>query len=190
MYTNPSNIINTLIGLLERNAVSINQCVQYFNPRDNLTVLKGERKVIPQKAFPALEIEPTSASNQWGTTRAQRPEYNFNCVLTTSTNVEKLHVEYITTVLTRIVEIMTSPENLQLRIVNETKWSLSGSLVETFMLDSLIGDVTYSSNKEGTIRMAEFGWRVVIHEPYPDSKWLNLNSTADEPTVIRPKVVS
>lgn len=155
-----------------------------------MTVLKGERSVLPRNSFPALEIEPTSGSNQWGTTRAQRPEYSFNCILTTSTNVEKLHVEYITTVATRIIEIMTSPENLQLRILNETKWSLSHGLVETRILDCLVRDVTYSSTKEGTIRMCEWGWNVTVHEPYPSSKWINLGSDGSNPTLLRPKVIT
>jgi hypothetical protein len=96
-------------------------------------------------------------------------------------------VEYICTLATTIVEIMTSPENLQMPVNNETKWDPTGGLVQTYILDSLVDNANYSAAKEGMIRKAEFSWFAVIHEPYPDSKWRLGGATT--PTVIRPLVV-
>ena len=175
--------------MLEENQASINQCIKVYQPKRGLTVFKGERFVLPDACFPSLEIEPSGSSNNWGTTRAQRPRHTFKCVLTTRTQNEKLHLEYIMTVATRLVEIVTSPENLQMQVLNESKWDFTGGLVDTFILDSLVEDVTYNSNKEGTIRSAEFSWFALLHEPYPESKWSHLGEGATTPTVLRPKII-
>ena len=122
MYTSVSNLIDTVIALLSRNSLQINTVVQAYQPSRNLCVFKGMRQTLPVDAYPALEIEPTSGSNQWATVRAQRPRYNLQMTLTTRTDNEKLHVEYIGTLTQVIVAILTSPENLQLTILNETRW--------------------------------------------------------------------
>lgn len=146
------------------------------------------RNTLPLDAYPSLEIEPTSGSNQWATTRGQRPRYSLQMTLTTRTNNIKLHVEYITTIATRLVEILTSPENLQLKVANETKWTAYNGLVDTYMTDSLVENVTYNSMFEGTIRTCEFDWFALIHETYPDSKWAIGESNS--PTVLRPKIIA
>ena len=151
-------------------------------------VLPGMRKVVPVDAYPVMEIEPENTPNQWATTRAQRPRYQFRCTLTVRVDNEKFGVEYICTLATSIIEIMTSPENLQMQVLNETKWDPSGGLVNTSILDSLVENANYSSAKEGSIRKADFTWFSVIHEPYPESKWRMGGATT--PTVIRPSVVS
>jgi len=150
-------------------------------------VFKGMRNTLPVDAYPCLEIEPTNASNQWATTRAQRPRYNLQLTLTTRTDNEKLHVEYICTLANLIVSILTSPENLQLTILNETKWDENGGLVPQVITDSLVEDVTWNAVHEGTVRTAEFGWFALVHEPYPDFKFRI--GTSDMPTIIRPAVV-
>jgi hypothetical protein len=181
-------LIDTIIALLERNADSINQCVQVYQPDRNLCVLKGMRNTLPLDAYPSLEIEPTSGSNQWGTVRAQRPRYSLQMTLTTRTNNVKLHVEYITTIATRLAEILTSPENLQLQVLNETKWTAYNGLVNTYLLDSLVENVNYNSQYEGTIRVCEFDWFALINETYPDGKW-KIGDT-NSPTVLRPKIIT
>jgi len=85
-------------------------------------------------------------------------------------------------------ELMTNPQNLQLRVVNETKWTPDGGLHDTYILDSLVEDITYSAVHEGTIRTAEFTWFTTIHEPFPDSAF-NLGWTM-APVVLRPKQVA
>ena len=188
IYTNESNIIDTVIALLERNSLQINTLVQQYQPSRNLKVFKGMRQVLPADAYPSLEIEPTTGSNQWATTRAQRPRYHMNMTLTTVTDNEKLHVEYICTVTRLIVAILTSPENLQLTVLNESRWSPNGGLVSTVITDSFVEDVTYNAVKEGTIRTAEFPWWALIHEPYPDFKFRGGESS--KPTILRPRVVT
>jgi len=189
VYTNPHSIILTLRNLLDRNSQQINQVVRFYQGGNHkLLVLEGMRKVVPIDAYPVLEIEPGDVPNQWATTRAQRPRYQFRCTLTAKIDKESMGVEYVCTLGAAIAEIMTSPENLQLPVVNETKWDLVGGLCQTFILDSLIDNANYSAVKSGSMRVAEFNWFAVIHEPYPESKWrVNSSST---PTVIRPIIIS
>ena len=187
MYTNPSNLINTLIDLLDRNADQINGVVRVYQSNRKLNVFKGNRKLLPVDAYPALEIEPQNGANQWATTRAQRPRYTFACTLTVRVDNEKFGVEYITTLGTALSEIMTSPQNLQMRVLGETKWDPSSGLSDTYILDSLVDDANYSSAKEGSIRKAEFNWFALIHEPFPDSMWRV--GGGGTPTVLRPAVV-
>ena len=188
MYTNPHNIILSLVSLLNRNSEQINAVVRAYQSTRRLNVFEGMRKVLPIDAYPAFEIEPQSSTSEWATTRAQRPRYTLMCTLTVRVDNEKYGVEYVSTLATTLAEIMTSPENLQLRVLNETKWDPEGGLCDTYMLDSLVEDANYSSAKEGVIRKAEFGWFALIHEPYPNSKWKIGGSTT--PSIIRPAVIS
>lgn len=188
MYTNPSNILKTLIALLERNSVQINKVIRDYLPQRQLHVFEGQRSLLPADAYPSLEIEPTVGSNSWATTRSQRPRYSFSCTLTTLCEQEKFAVEYMATVATVLVSIMTDPQNLQLTVVNETRWSPTGGIWPTVILDSLVEDVTYNSEKEGTIRRCEFSWFALIHEPFPDIKFRVGESSA--PTVLRPAIIS
>lgn len=188
MYTNVSNIIDTVIDLLSRNALQLNSIVQEYQPSRELCVFKGMRNTLPVDAYPSLELEPTTAVNQWATTRAQRPRYSIQCTLTTRTDNERRHVEYISTLVNSIVSIMTSPENLQMTVLNETRWDPNGGLVSNVITDSLVEDVTYNSVKDGTIRTAEFPWFALIHEPFPDFKFQY--SESDQPTILRPRVVT
>ena len=185
MYTNPSNIIKTLIAMLERNAVQINRCIQEYQPSRQLCVFEGMRNTLPADAYPSFEIEPTNGANEWMTTRAQRPRFSFRCTLTVLNDNERYGVEYIATVATMLSELMTSPQNLQLRVLNETKWTPEGGLYDTYILDSLVEDVAYGAVHEGAVRMAEFTWFATIHEPYPDS--LFRTGLVMAPVILRPK---
>ena len=150
-------------------------------------MFEGMRQTLPDIAYPSFEIEPGSASNQWATTRAQRPRFNFTCTVTVTNSNESLSVEYISAVASIIAAIMTSPENLQLQILGESKWDPNGGIVDTYVLDSLVEDVSYGASRDGTIRTAEFSWFVLVHEPYPDSKWEIGGS--DTPSVLRPLII-
>lgn len=187
MYTNPSNIVKTLIQLLELNAPVVNKTIRYYEPDAALTVWEGMRQTIPNHLFPSLELDPQSGSNSWATTRAQRPRFSVQGTLTVTNANDNVGVEYISTLVTALVSILTSPENLQLRVVGETRWDPWGGLQDTYILDSLVEDVTYNSNKTGTIRVAEFSWFALIHEPYPQSRWHIGDPSM--PTVIRPQLL-
>ena len=187
MYTNPSNITKTLISLLDRNSQFINKMIRVYEGNHSLTVLDGMRPTLPIDAYPSFEVEPTTSDNLWATTRSQRPTYNFTCTLTVKVSNVKFGVEYICSLASLISEIMTSPNNLQMRILNETHWDVNGGLVDTYVLDSLVNSATYNATKDGTIRMAEFSWFVTVHEPFPESLW-QIGST-DVPTIVRPLVI-
>jgi hypothetical protein len=94
----------------------------------------------------------------------------------------------MTAIATVIVTIMTDPQNLQLPVIGESRWDATGGLYPTRILDSLVEDVTYNSEKEGSIRRCEFSWFALIHEPYPDIKFRLGESSS--PTVLRPAVVT
>jgi hypothetical protein len=188
VYTNPHSLILTLCALLDRNAVQINRVVQSFLPSKNLNVFEGQRILLAADAYPSLEIEPINGANQWATTRAQRPRYNFSCTLTTLCDNEKYAVEYMATLATTVVSIMTDPQNLQLPVIGESRWDPTGGLFPTRILDSLVEDVTYNSEKEGSIRRCEFSWFAMIHEPFPDIKFAI--GECSSPTVLRPIVVT
>jgi len=188
MYTNPHNLAATLIFLLEKNNQQINQTIRAYQSSKELVVLEGLRATLPVDMYPSFEIEATNSDNIWATTRAQRPTYNFTCTLTVKVDNVKFGMEYICTLATVLSEIMTDPQNLQMKVLNETKWSPYGGLSDTYILDSLVSGATYDSVKDGSIRMAEFQWFATIHEPFPESKWQIGNS--DMPSILRPKVVT
>lgn len=187
MYTNPHNIILSVINLLETHEQQINRVVREFQGKRRLTVLEGMRQTLPALAYPSFEIEPGPAANQWATTRAQRPRFDFTCTLTVSNSKEKYGVEYVTTLATVLTEVMCSPENLQMLVINETKWEPNSGLVNTYILDSLVENVTYNASRDGTVRTAEFSWFALIHETFPETKWrIGLSNT---PAVLRPLVL-
>jgi len=186
MYTNASNIVKTLIRMLENNLENINCVVHYYEDK-NLTLWEGMRRTLPADAFPAFEIEPTSGSNSWFATRSQMPRYSFNCTLTVLNDNEDYGVEYISSVATALIEVMTDPANLQLRVVNEVRWSPNTGLCDTYITDSLVESVTYNSAKEGTIRTCEFDWFAMVHEPYPDTHFWVFFSNTPEPVEVRPR---
>ena len=176
------------MNLLEINEQQINQVVRVYEGKRRLTVLEGMRQTLPARAYPSFVLEPGTGANRWAPTRAQRPRFSFACTLTVSNSKEKLGVEYITSLATVLTELMCSPNNLQMRVLNETKWDANSGLQDTYILDSLVEDVSYSASRDGTMRVAEFSWFAEIHEPFPAAKWKIDSSTT--PTVIRPLVVT
>ena len=175
--------------MLQSNLEQINAVIKQYEPKV-LNIFEGMRKTLPLDAFPAFEIEPTSGSNEWATTRAQRPRYSFNCTLTVINDNEDYGVEYIATVANAIIEVMTDPQNLQLRIVNEVRWDPNLGLAPTYLMDSLVESVTYNAAKDGTIRTCEFDWFALVHEPFPDSHFWIFHTNFDEPTEVRPHTVT
>lgn len=186
MYTNAFNIISTYLALLKLNENNINSVIKEYEDRQ-LNCFCGMRKTLPRDAFPALEIEANSAAVEWYTCRSQRPRYNFTCTLTVINDNEDFGVEYISKLATTIVEILTDPTNLQMKILHEKKWEPTYGMVDSIILDSLVEDVTYNANKDGSIRTAEFSLFVLVHEPYPEWKW-QIGSIEDPTITGIPKV--
>ena len=175
------------MNLFDTNREQIYQVIREYDPQSTLTVFEGMRKSLPADAFPSFEIEPNDGAPEWATTRSQRPRYNFTCTLTVINDNEDYGVEYISMIATRLADLMTDPQNLQMRVLNESKWDLNGGLLDTYILDSFVDSCSYSASKDGTIRTAEISWWVVIHEPYPNIKFNIGEPTV--PTIIRPKLV-
>lgn len=168
--------------------MQINTAIRVYQPSRQLCVFEGMRNVLPADAYPSFEVEPSNTANEWMTCRAQRPRYNFRCTLTVLNDNEQYGVEYISMIATMLGAIITDPQNLQMRILNETKWSPGGGLYDTYILDSLIDDITYTSFHEGSIRVSEFTWFATVHEPYPDSKFKGGDFTL--PTVLMPRIAA
>jgi len=187
MYTNVSNIVDTVILVINTQRESIDKLLHTYVEDSCLNIIKGNRKVIPDSAMPSLEIEPVSATTEWATLRAQRPRYELSLKLSVRNSNEDYGVEYITSIANFISQILTNPLNLQLKIVNEVKWDLNEGLVETYILDSFSDNVSYSASKDGSIRTAEFNWWCVVHETYPDW-WHSKYNTGETrfPTIIQP----
>lgn len=183
MYTNPSNIIKSCIKLLERNFDKINKVIQEYEDGRTLSIFEGMRKSLPRDAFPSLEIEPQNVSNEWYSTRSQRPRYSFQMTLTVVNDNEAYGVEYISSIATVLAEILTNPSNLQLKVENEQKYDSDVGLVDTYIQDSLVENMTMSANKDGTIRVIQFDWFAVIHEPFASSAWKY--GSLQQPTQIR-----
>ncbi len=179
--------MKTFIELLESTRESIDDIIHFYEGPDKpgIQLYEGVRDTLPVSAFPSLEIESNSVSNGWETTRAQRPNYTLEYKLTLVTENQDLAYEYIATLTTKIAEVLTLPQNLQLQVVNEGRWSPDGFLVETLILDSLVESASYASNAEGNIRQADFSQYVRIHEPFPQLFW-GATGNSNSPTVIRP----
>ena len=188
MYSNPSNIVKTLIRCLDRNADQINAVIKFYEPDRQLNVFEGMRKTLPRDSYPSLEIEPVGAANEWWTTRAQRPRYTFQGTLTVLNDNVNLGVEYISTIMNVLSELITDPTNLQLSIENETRWDDTQedgyAVMPSRILDSLIDNVTYNATQDGTIRVCQFDWFALVHEPFPMWKWDHEKQS--DPTIIRP----
>lgn len=168
MYTNPYNIAKTLVNLIDAYSEKLNAIIAEYQSQRHLTVLTGMRKVVPISMYPVLEIEVTDASDEWATTRGQRPTYNFKLTLTIKCEKEEVGLEYICNLTTELVKILTSPQNIQLPVVDEQKYDPNGEIVNTYIMDGLVDNVTYALSRDGTSRRAEFNLWTRIHEPYPD----------------------
>ena len=186
MYTNPSNIIKTIIKLLNRNADIINRVIQEYEDGSVLNVFEGMRKSLPTSAFPSLEIEPTSNSTEWYSVRTQKARYGFQFTLTVSNDNEDYGVEYPASIATILTEILNNPGNLQLQIENEKKWDVNDGLVDSYIMNSMCENVTMNASKDGSIRIVQFDWFAEVMEPFADSAWKYGNYA--QPTPVRQNI--
>lgn len=172
MLTDPSNIIKTELRLLERHRPYFDRIVyEYMGTKRKMTFFEGIRETVNLDRYPVFEIESDSDSTGWETTRAQRTEYGFTCMLSFHCPKEKYASEYVGALSTAVLAVMNDPANLRQRILNETKWDLNAGLVDTYMLDSLAGSASRKSVREGTIRVVDITWTVKVHETYPECRW-------------------
>ena len=175
MYTNPSNVIKTIIKLLEDNRAVIDKVVQDYQDDRSLSIFEGMRKSLPASSFPSFELEPTTGTSEWFACRSQMPRFSVQMTLTIINDNPDYFVEYPSTLATILVKILTAPSNLQLKVQNEKKFDPDVGLVDTYIQDSFIESTTYNASTDGTIRTVVFDWFCTINEPYPESQFDNGN---------------
>ena len=168
MYISPINLVQGLIDILEMNEESISQVLVHYlgdlQGKPELNIFKGMRKTLPLSAFPCIEFEPTSGSNEWTTTSAQTGEYSIQCTLTVNCDNDDLGAEYISELTRRIIEIYTYPGNMCFKIPNEYQDKMKTSVYVQF---GTIGNVTYNATKDGTLRVAQWDWTGRVLEVFP-----------------------
>jgi len=174
MVTDVYNIILGVKRTLDDNHSILTAILQKFQPGRTLKILIGERRTIPMEAFPTIEIEPTSSSgSSWATTRAQRPEFECDIVITVTNQDEENSVQYVAALTQVVAAILSSPGRLQFIIPKEMRATI----------DSGIRGVSYNTAKEGTLRIATLSWWCMVHEPYHDRRF-------DQPKIGRTPVIS
>lgn len=177
MYTDAGHVADTLMLVLNNEQEFFRDFVRLYeaDKADRefpLVVKKGIFATRPRELMPLLEIEPDSESNEWGTTRAQRPKFNFTLQITVANSNPEMSVEYLTGWVRRIKVILNDPRRLQCWVIDgegkrQYKWTLQGDLVPLGFLDSLVTDVDYKTVQEGSLRQARLSWFCIIHEPFP-----------------------
>ena len=164
MIVSPSNIINGLMNIVELNRVNIDRVFNHYKTGDRLHVFKGMRKSLPLSAFPSLELEPSSGSQEWLTTSVKVGEYTIQFTLTVTCDNDEFGAEYICEATRAIVQVFTIPENLCWEIPNE-KFGIEDD-TRLYIQFGSIGGITYNSTKDGTIRIAQWDWTGKVYEPY------------------------
>lgn len=170
MYISPINLIQGLIDILEVNKESIQECLIHYlgdaQGKPVLNLFKGMRKTLPLSAFPCIQFEPSSSSNEWSHTSAQTSEYTIECTLTVTCPDDQLGAEYISELTRRIVQIYTYPSNICFIIPNEYQ---DNNKTPVYVQFGTINNVTYNAIKDGTIRIAKWDWSGRILQGFPVS---------------------
>lgn len=156
MIVDVDKVIDKVKELLELNAVQVNTLVALYMKDRKLTILKGERATIPNSWFPALEIEPLSGDSSWQYCRTQREDIALKLVLNVWNGDEEKATEFLGLLTTLVAKILLWPPYLQTRIPK----------TDFFLVDSRAENVTYSVQRNGTVRVAEFTWRGWVIEHF------------------------
>lgn len=183
MYTNISNVIDSLMAMVELNRIAIDGTIGEYEPGRRLNVYKGMRKTLPNSAFPSLEFEPSSGSTSWNTNITQMAEYTVQCTLTMLTDNQEMGVEYMGTLTRILLELMNNPMNMSLVIPNEFRYIPNSGMVTTIISDAMVSGVTYNSTKDGTIRVSQWDWTCKIMEGFDRT---NYNNQPTQETVLLP----
>jgi len=173
MQIAPTNIMESLIDMIELNRESIDRIIHiYESDQRKLNIFKGMKATLPNHLFPSLEIETGSGSMEWLTTECQTNTYDLEFTLTTfSANVDK-HLEYINLLTRNVVMIFNNPANMSFVVKNEYTWNPQGQCMAPALVQ--YGDVanpTYGSNLDGTIRQSQWTWSGKIIEGYRRDWW-------------------
>lgn len=173
MYCNPNNIINTLIKLLENNRESIDYVVKKYmgSKHQGISIFKGMQKTLPDSAFPSLELEPGSESNEWYATRTQMIQFPVTMTLTMLCPKKELEIEYAGILTTIIKDILSDPKNLQLPVDNEYIWDINYGKQQLYLLDAFVDSTEPMSAREGTMRVSTISWWGKALQQFPENRW-------------------
>ena len=158
-------------ALFKKQEAITTSIIDNFQNGRKLSFFKGLRPTLPSSVFPSFEIGITSASNEWFATHTQKPTFPFRCLVTVSCPKIDVGEEYITTLTTYLVGILTDPRHIQIPIIGASVWNHDGATLQAKIMDAFVPSIDYSSTKEGTVRVADFTWEVKVLEPYPEDFW-------------------
>lgn len=166
MIVSPSNIIEGLFNIVIANRESIDAVVKSYDRNATLHMFKGIRKTAPLSMFPCLEIEPVSGSMDWHTTSSETCEYTVDCVLTVKcgANIES-GVEYISSLVRRLMELFNYPGNMTWAIPNE--FADREGKAPIYCQYSDVRSVDYMSTKDFSVRVARWQMTCRTVEPFP-----------------------
>lgn len=172
MQVNISNIIDGLILKIQQNIKPINEIIQRYQDNKQLTIFKGVRNNLGITAYPCVELQPASGDNGWQTTSAQNSNYSVDFYVTISTSVVDLSVQYIGSVVRQLTQIFNMPYNMHFIIPNEKGYNPQTKQYTPLTVSfGSIGSVSFTSNKAGTLRVAQFTWNGIVRESYPREYW-------------------
>jgi hypothetical protein len=174
--------------MLKEHKPSIDQVIMKYEGQKSLTLLEGVRKSVGASMFPSFEVEPQSSKPSWAATRLQRTDFYFYCLLTTCTTNEELHANYSATLATAVIELMSNPSHLQFDIPGESKVWLNNEVEQSRVMDSFVENISYKSMKAGTMRVAEFTWRVTVNEPFT-TDFFDKSMPPNEPLEVQAPVI-
>lgn len=167
MIASPSNLIEGLILVVQKNAGRINSVIRKYDANGSLHLFKGIRKSLPLNAFPSLEMEPVSGAMDWVTTSAMTGEYAIDCVLTVKTGANSEGgVEYISDLARALMELFNFPGNMTWKIPGE--FLDKGRKVPLFCQYSEVRSVDYLASKDYAIRVARWQLSCKTVEGFPE----------------------
>lgn len=165
MNINPYYIAQRGVDLINSYKLQIDSVIAKYETGRTLNCFHGIRPTIPISQYPCFEIETSSVDTEWATTRGQRHNINFRCIITISCSKIDFREEYMLKITSAVVSILQDPKHLQFQIKCETPTTGKGYLLSIY--DSMVSSVSYAT-KEGTVGIGEFTWNAKVHETIPD----------------------
>jgi hypothetical protein len=182
MTMNPYSILKRGIDIIDSNKIEIEKVIRVFESK-GLSTFDGIRPTLPLSAFPSFEIETEGMNTTWGTTRGQRHTCSFRCLITVAAPNISERESYLNNLTSVVTGLFRNPQNLEFALSREPPSSDCHRLT---VYDSFVGDVRYSSAKEGTIGIADFTWVASVHESIPDLLFRNVPTQS--PSVLSPVI--
>jgi len=181
MNINPYYISQRGIDLINSYKSQIDTVISKYETGRTLNCFHGIRPTIPSSQYPCFEIETSTIDTEWATTRGQRHNISFKCLVTISCSKIDFREEYLLKVTSAIISILQDPKNLRFQINCETPMTETPYILSIY--DSMVNSVSYST-REGTIGIGDFMWNTKVHETIPD---INFSCVPDQnPGIVTP----